>query len=95
MDDGHTKTYKIKMYIAFFMTILLTVIAVYTLVNPYSYSSSAYTGGGKGGFIVIILAVLNGIFYPLLGDYAISGSVILLTFISGVFTYYYYKKSKT
>ena len=94
MDEGDRKIYKVKMYCAIGLTIFLAMITIVTLFNPYSYSSSAYPGGGKGGFLVVSLAALNSIFHPLLGDHAISGSFILLTLISCLITYYYYKKTK-
>ena len=80
------------MYCGAFLTALLAVTAIVSF--GYTYMTLSYPGGGKGGFFVVILSVLNRFFYPLLGDYAISGSYIVLTLISGVFTYYYYKKSR-
>jgi len=93
MDEFKRKINKIKMYSFVALAILLLVSALAFIGQPYS--SMSFSAGGKAGFFIVIMAVLNAIFYPLLGKHALTGGFITLSFIASAVSYYYYKRLKS
>lgn len=84
---------KIKMYGSLFISILFLISSLVFLGKPYTELS--FSAGGKSGFYIIILSLLNAVFFPLPGKYALSGVSAILSFASGGLSFYYYRKYLT
>jgi hypothetical protein len=87
----HTKFIQKFKFSAFLLiAILLVINAVVFLGEPFS--SMSFSGGGKSGFYILILATLSSLFHPLFGEYALFGVFIILAIVFGSLSFLAFKK---